>query len=62
MTTTGLGAVVGTVEEAGAGTASSATAGVAEEEAVALPPITATRTNAAVVEMTAASRREAFAG
>ncbi|CAB4823095.1 MAG: hypothetical protein F2744_09615 [Actinobacteria bacterium] len=62
ITTTGSGAVTGTVEEVVAGTASSATAGAAAEDAVALPPRTAMRTKVAAVETTAAACREAFAG
>lgn len=56
ITTTGSGAVTGTVEEVlVAGSASSATAGAAAEDAVALPPRTAMRTKVAAVENTAAA-------
>ncbi|CAB4534039.1 unannotated protein [freshwater metagenome] len=61
ITTTGSGAVTGTVEEVVVGTASSATAGAAAGDAVAFPPRTATRTKVAAVDTTAAARREAFA-
>ena len=54
-TTTGSGAVTGTVDEVVAGTASSATAGTTAEDAVALTPRTAMRAKVAAVETTAAA-------
>ena len=56
ITITGSGAVTGTVEDVVvAGTASSATAGAAAEDAVALPPRTAMRAKVAAVDTTAAA-------